>query len=315
MDLYELSLMKSRLISKNNLMSHENKNAFSLSATSALVLLWARGFHYAHPKTQLYLDKLKLNEGRYLYEHIQNTIWPHYSEIIHNRKFGILKYCEKYLAKNRNESVQIIIAGAGFDPLGLDLISRYPNVQVYEIDREGMTIKAEIINSLPREPESTNELKLITADLNEITTIHQQLLDVGWTETKKTLLLFQGISYYLSSEILKALIFQINPTTLLIEYLNWEQIRLPEYRNIARSVFSTIAKSCKGVGEIQTYNPNTLETLLNPYTVTKHWTLKQLEYDRTQKNHFFKEENDGWIEIVSMKQIEPTRDSSNLADL
>ncbi len=64
-----------------------------LSATSALVMLWAGEGCCRSERGRCYLGGLDLSGGRELYRRC-NEVWPHYAEVIRNRKFGVFRLLE-----------------------------------------------------------------------------------------------------------------------------------------------------------------------------------------------------------------------------
>ena len=69
----------------------------SLSATSALVLLWTDKSLYSTKVVQSYLDMLDLSSGIDLFEKC-NGIWPSYGSVINNRKWLIAKWSKEILS-------------------------------------------------------------------------------------------------------------------------------------------------------------------------------------------------------------------------
>ena len=268
-----------------------------LSSTSALVLLWAKQNCYTTLQAKEFLEQLDLKEGVFLYEEIKSKIWEHYDEVIKNRKFGIAKHI-KDVVRIQPET-QIIIAGAGYDPLGIELVSTYPKVTVFELDRDNMKEKDSLIKKIPSIDYS--RLQFLTIDLTQAEDIYKALLNSNWKENHPTLLVFEGISYYLSPRELKKIVSNIPVEHIIIEFLNFSGSLSQEYASIAQKVFSFIQQQCN-LPDIQMYNIDTLTQLLAPLSVKKHLTMSDLEYARHKKQHFFSEENNGWIEILTLEK-------------
>ncbi len=160
-----------------------------LSATSALVLLWARQECYASVHSRAYLDQLDLSEGESLYGQCKE-IWPYYHEVIKNRKFGVFSLISEYLEKA--EQPQLIMAGAGFDAMGIEVVDHFPHVNVFALDRENMSIKAGLVKQVLGDQHSC--IKHIEADLSDSLNFRAKLCDEGWNSDLPSLMLFEGVS-------------------------------------------------------------------------------------------------------------------------
>ena len=283
--------MKDTPVKENN---NQKKDIVKLSSTSALVLLWAKHDCYQTSKAQLFLEKLDLEAGQYFYKKVEQDIWQHYSEVIKNRKYGIFQYVKKHMQKN----LQIIIAGAGFDPLSIEILSIYPNVTIFEIDRENMEQKFNLAEKC-LSAAKIKKLNCITCDLEQEKQIEQKLIEKGWDKNCPTLFIFEGISYYLSAKNLKQLVFTVNPDYLIIEFLKPSALIKKEYAAIPNQVFSLIKTKCD-LPNIETYYQKKLNKNLKPYEIIECLSMKDLEYKRTTKNKFFTKENSGWIEVAML---------------
>lgn len=91
-----------------------------LSSTSALVLLWAQQECYKSKKAKDYLSQIDLEEGKTLYEQCKYAC-PYYDEVIKNRKFGVFNLIKKSFS-NKINIPQLVIAGAGLDALGIEIV-------------------------------------------------------------------------------------------------------------------------------------------------------------------------------------------------
>lgn len=102
-------------------------------------------------------------------------------------------------AINDDNVTQLVIPASGYDARGSCIASNYPRVNVFEIDRlETMNIKRQVL-----EKEShSNNLFLISADLEQNDWINI-LLEKGFDCNKKTLIILEGFTMYLTSDTLK----------------------------------------------------------------------------------------------------------------
>lgn len=262
-----------------------------LSSTSALVLLWIQQECY-HTKTAIdFLNRLNLEEGKVFYDKCNELF--QYSEVIKNRKFGVMHLIRKCLSDYKND-LQIVIAGAGFDALGIELTELYPNVKVFEIDKENMDIKSAMVAKLSNELE--RRMSFVEVDLLDNHNVHKQLSINGWDYLKPTLLVLEGISYYLPTKALQRLVNDIKPDSIIFEFLKQDKDILIHRLNIPQKVFGLISDLCE-LTFINKFNRFQLENLFNNISVADGYSMKQLEKMRTGANTFFPTENSGWIEV------------------
>ncbi len=266
-----------------------------LSATSALVLLWARQSCYKSNKARDYLNLLNLEEGKLLYDSCME-ICPYYDEVIKNRKYGIFKLIEGYF-NDHADNAQLVIAGAGFDALGLEVIEHFPQVKIFELDREKMHVKSKLVSQLNCNLE--NKINHIEADLLEPDLVKDKLIDHGWNPEQPTLLVFEGISYYLPVEGIKKLCENIKPNRLIFEYLKEDELVSPEKLSIPSDIFGLIAKECE-LPKIGKFSYDLLEKVFTGLFIDVQLSMRTLEQQRTGINKFFPTESSGWIEICQL---------------
>ncbi|HUU40638.1 MAG TPA: class I SAM-dependent methyltransferase [Desulfatiglandales bacterium] len=262
-----------------------------LSSTSALVLLWAQQECYQSKKARDYLSRLDLEDGKIFYERCME-IWPHYDEVIKNRKFGVLTLIKKCCAEKINGQ-QLIIAGAGFDALGIEVTEHYPHVKVFEIDNENIDIKSCLVAKLGNESKG---IAFIKVNLFDSSDVHRSLSAHGWDPAMPTLLILEGISYYLPTELIQKLVQVINPEWTIFEFLKQYKEIATDRVNIPKKVFGLISSLCE-LSHISQYNYSQLEELADNISISAKYSMKRLEKMRTGSNRFFPTEDSGWIEV------------------
>ena len=271
-------------------------NQCVLSDTSALVLLWSDEGCYPSHQAQSYLLQLSLDAGKQLHDQC-NNVWENYNEVIVNRKSGILYVASKTIFKH--DISQIVILGAGLAPLDVELINRHKlgEIEVFSIDLENMPLKRMLLDNLV-DP-SLSRIHCVTADLNNISAIDNQLKENGYDKNKSTLIIMEGISYYLSKDNIKNIIsyFRKNSpeSCFILEYLVPSINIQKDRRHIPRDVFGILTKAC-GLPAITTLNRNHVESLSGG-VIKAHFTLHDLEKMRTKGNRYFPQPDSGWIEI------------------
>ena len=263
-----------------------------LSSTSALVLLWAGQECYKSKKAMDFLNQLDLEEGRDLYKKCEE-ICPYYDEVIKNRKYGVFNLIKKSFS-NENNNFQLVIAGAGLDALGIEVTEHYTNSKVFELDNENTEFKYNLYSNLGNK--SKSNIVFIEIDLLNPSSVHKSLSVHGWDPMKPTLLLFEGISYYLPTESIQKLVHVIKPDRIIFEFLKQDDEIAADKVNIAKRVFDLILSRCK-LPYIKRYNYSGIEKLFDNMSVADRYSMKHLEKMRTGSNKYFPAEDSGWIEV------------------
>ena len=269
-----------------------------LSSTSALVLLWTDKNLYSTSVVKNYWSKLDLSAGEQLYEEC-NTIWPSYEAVINDRKWLIADWSNQILASQ--EMDQVIIFAAGWAPLGLELAERYPNYRIYELDTDFMEAKAKLVSTISNAPKN---IRFVTSDISN----HQQCMDSlqqdGWNPFKPTLLILEGISYYIKREDLMA-VFDLaaNQSKAILEYMVPYDHVEPSRRDIPIQVFGIIAKDCHLELPIETWDIEQIRQGV-PGTILERVTLCDIEKLRSkgvkEDGAIFPTPASGWIEIANI---------------
>jgi O-methyltransferase involved in polyketide biosynthesis len=270
-----------------------------LSSTSALVLLWAGKEHLLGSLSAAWLDSLDLEDGRSLYEDCQ-AICPYYAEVIRNRKYGVRRFIADTLEKG--EIKQVVIAGAGLDPLGIDLAECYPGVQIFELDRDNMDLKRDAYHRLSHHTKIYAP-HFVSADLAEAQAVHVALRAQGWDPAEGTLLILEGISYYLTPEALRNLVHTLQPKRVICEYLKPATQIAVDRAAIPQQIFDWIARMCS-LPTIQRYDATTLERLLVNLHLVQRMSMSRLERARTAKQDYFPTEESGWIEVSLLDRFQ-----------
>jgi hypothetical protein len=263
-----------------------------LSSTSSLVLLWAGQECYKSKKAKAFLNQLELEEGKSLYEQCEK-VCPYYDEVIKNRKFGIFNLIKKSIF-TENNTLQIVIAAAGLDALGIEVIEHYPNTMVYELDSKNMEFKSKLYGSI--ETKLKPNIVFIEADLLNTSSVYKGLSAHGWDVMKPTLLIIEGISYYLPTESIQKLFQTIKPNCTIFEFLKEDKEIVADKLKIAKKVFDLISGQCE-LSDITQYKYSKLEKLFNNMIIVDRHSMKRLEKMRTGSNRFFLTEDSGWIEV------------------
>ncbi len=166
---------------------------FEVPITSAFVLSHTSPEIYNGDAARTFLGQLDLSSADALRAQFQDT-WDEQQVEILNRKHGVKTLSHDYLTQN--PEAQVIQLGGGLDPLTIDLAECHPKVQIFDVDMANMQLKAEINGSI-----GGPEVSFLTANLADVSSLVEVLRGAGWNPESPTLLISEGISYYVPKEI------------------------------------------------------------------------------------------------------------------
>ena len=268
----------------------------ALSSTSALVLLWSKENRDDTSLSSRYLEFLNLESAKELYLKC-NQIWPFYSEVIKNRKKCVWDLTRFGL--NDEKILQVVILGAGMDHLSLDIISKNQSIKIFEIDfslDEKRAIIEKIDNTI------LDSLSLISMDLKNPKDLVKFLEKSGWNPNYSTLVVLEGISYYLSEKVMKNILklfkTKNRENRIILEYLVSYDLVSKKRASSVKKIFDLISEDT-GLAEITQYNQTKIKKIIENLngTLVKIMNMKEMEQNRTGGNVFFKRSKSGWIEI------------------
>ncbi|NTW55978.1 MAG: hypothetical protein HGB20_02890 [Chlorobiaceae bacterium] len=233
----------------------ETSPAHPLADTSALVLLWCGHEIYRTGAVEQYSRKLDLNNGRELLKRC-NAVWPEYGKVIRLRKSCIAKTASSLL---RNGTIrQVVIPAAGFSMLGIELAAMFSGLDVFELDRDGMPEKQEITRALRYAADSS--LHCIAADICDCGQVERLLSVAGWKRAEPTLLVIEGISYYLQKESARKLWELVAPESpVIFEYLVPLSSVNAGRRHIPEAVFTEIMAYCSSPPSVTCWSEDELK--------------------------------------------------------
>lgn len=267
-----------------------------IATTSAVVLLWAGEEPYRTEGARAYLKRLDLSAGRALHDRCQ-CIWPHYGEVIRNRKVAILQLMER-LAAGQRKLRQVVIAGAGQAPLSLEWCERHPAHRVFDLDWEFMEEKRLLAGEAG--VKNVERVSFLTVDNSSAADIRRKLLEADWEPGRSTLLVLEGISYYLSPTALRQMIglFQTEDASsrVILEYLKPFAAVDPSRRKIPEEIFGIVARHC-GLQSFTHLSDDTIASW-GEMKLLERIPMRQMEFWRTGANRFFPTDESGWIEIA-----------------
>lgn len=264
------------------------------------MLLMKDGIHTSK-NSQIYRSMLNLSSGRGLLRECAQ-VWPHLDELVLNRKSAILQEVKSSVQSGIN---QVIIFGSGMDALSLEITSLNDTVQVYEVDADQMEHKQLLVNKVIQD---TGRIMCITADLNQSSRVVSNVVDASWDRSKPTLLIFEGISYYLKPGVLWELVRQFSSHAvnhIILEYIVPRDMIDKERAHIPDGVFGIIQDTLPYNLEIDRFEYNAIvqrAKAIGGFDIRRH-TMSNIERRRTGANHLFPTESSGWIEIACFKTM------------
>jgi len=273
-----------------------------ISGTSALVLLWGGKEAYKSKLAQKYLEQLDLSSGYELYNEC-SKIWEPYHAILRNRKFGVFNFVESILKDNFD--AQVVILAAGIAPLSLDIIERFPDAKIFDIDIENMPMKKKLFEKVS-DGSFENKIEFIESDITNKDILTESLIQHGWDKNRNTIVIAEGISYYVTEdELWNAFsVFQTNDKSnfIILESRVPQEKVCVERRDIQERVWEylTNALTLKFVTRYYDEKVKEYSEKINAEVIEKH-TMKDIEMLRFGKNKIFTTDDSGWIEVRKLK--------------
>ena len=268
-----------------------------LEPTAALVMAWALPLYEKGPVGE-FVRQLDLSSGADLFCRCQAACdW--YGEVILNRKHFIRHQIAEHL--RAHERSQVVLLAAGKSPLGLELLLQCSSQisRVFEVDLAGMAEKEALYKRTA--PEVADRLRCITADIAS-ESLQEELCRAGYRRDIATIVVLEGISYYISEEALKRIIFSFRSSgksIFILEYLLPCDFVEPSRRMIPRTIFSLIKEST-GQKEIRCYSDEDLRQIFLEAggRVAAYHSMQEMERQRTGRNEYFDTPGLGWIKCL-----------------
>jgi O-methyltransferase involved in polyketide biosynthesis len=196
---------------------------------------------------------------------------------------------------------QVVIPAAGISPLALELLHnhRLRVERVIEIDVAGMAEKRQLYSEVA--PDLADRIACITADITTGEFSIEMLKAEGeYQSNSPTIVLFEGISYYIEEECLRRAmgLFQSErqQNLVVLEYLLPCSLIKKAMQPIPSGIFRTIGDYA-GLSNIRCYNPDEVEQFFDCVhgSEVRHYFLADMERLRKGKPQRFVEESDGWV--------------------
>lgn len=277
---------------------------------SMAVAIWARGESVQTAGAQRYLGMIDVGGGRQTVERCER-IWPHYGEVIRNRKHCIAGLAMRHLLGGRIG--QAVILGAGLDPLSVEIAERTRcAVASYEIDMHPPRLKPDWIAAAS--PVAAGCTRLARADLaGDPEAVAAALAEGGWRRGKPSLVVAEGVSYYLPEAALRGLLglFRTGDGSgrIILEYLRDAGSIREDRARIPDAVFAEFIRGA-GVGGLARYSDAQAARVAAGADAGRAGERRgrgrtgmatigpaAMERGRTGRNRLFADDRSGWIAV------------------
>lgn len=236
-----------------------------ISATSALVLNWTAPDVWTTANATDYTNRLDLSESEKLLGLFSEEEQYMHLQAVSNRKFFVRKKAIDFITLCRQKGAlpQVIILAAGIAPLSVELSSLFPEAGIFDLDKYLMKEKEHFLqDSLPG-------IRFIDGDLTNLEGMDRQLKSRGWDPQKPTLVIMEGITYYLTEDALRGVIAYFAPFAIAMagDFALQPEIVDEKARIFGTELFRKI-KEAIDLKHIQYYDPAHFAALLKDYALT-----------------------------------------------
>lgn len=178
-----------------------------ISATSALVLNWTAPDVWATPAAVSYSNRLDLSESQKLLARFSEEEQYMHLQAVSNRKFFVRERAIDFitLCLKKEATPQVIILAAGIAPLSIELSALFPQARIFDTDKYLMQEKEHFLEgTLPG-------IRFIDCDITDLEKLDSQLRANGWDPEQPSIIIMEGITYYLPQPALKDILSYFAP--------------------------------------------------------------------------------------------------------
>ena len=191
--------------------------------------------------------------------------------------------------------------GGGLDPLTIDLAECHPNSRIYDVDMANMSIKAEINESI-----GGPSISFLTANLADIPSLTKILSSAGWSKEESTLLISEGISYYVPKQVYGMTLGALRTSGggLIFEYAMPDELLAGTPKaEIIHDFFTRFSAILDLPFSMQRYSDDEVHALANDLNgeVKEILTQHQLEFSRIGRHEMREDPTMGAIRVASIK--------------
>ena len=263
-------------------------------ATSCLVLLLAGESNYSGKVARGLFSVVDLSAGQPMVD-LLGDAYDRAVEEVGNRKYAVRLFCNTYLSER--PGAQVIVLGSGLDPLSIDIAECYPQSTVIDVDMANLDIKQAINEEL-----GGPELRFCTANLADASALVPALKAAGWDPGSATLIVAEGISYYLPKPVFLQTLTALRTAggALVLEYsLPKEEITEEEALEISDEFYGKLAHLLEMPFQLQCYGTGEAESVARELggVLVQTLTSHEMEIGRTGKAETAVNPTDGLIRV------------------
>jgi O-methyltransferase involved in polyketide biosynthesis len=278
--------------------------SLELEPTAALVMDWAKDLYHTG-SASAFVSHLDLSSGHRMREEC-DSVCAWYPEVMMNRKWFI-RHIASALIAARDDPCQVLILASGKSPLALELLETCPDriASVIETDIAGMEEKHRIYQTVA--PNAAKKIRCVKADLYDPGGTRSVVVGTGtFDPDRPTIIVFEGISYYLPPEVSSAVLSQFasvsRQNAVILDSLLPCRLVREDRSYISRGIWGIIHRDCNFKNTV-TYSPDEMEAMLTSAGCDRvcHHTMAEMERLRTGTNRYFLADGDGWIRISTAR--------------
>ncbi|MDR6567332.1 class I SAM-dependent methyltransferase [Chitinophaga ginsengisegetis] len=164
-------------------------------STSRLVLEAAMQL-YITPLQQQYIEAIDFSETSGFYDELKQQ-YPFIADMICLRKQSIRRMLRERMPAFPGQ--QVIMLGAGLDPLSLYLLENYPQQisRIIEVDNGYIEEKQQLYEEImPGNP----LIRFIKCNITDTALLWSKLLENGYREEIPAIIVFEGVLHYISND-------------------------------------------------------------------------------------------------------------------
>jgi len=269
-----------------------------ISATSALVLNWTAADVWESEAAKAYTEGLDLSEANELLALFSPEEHYMHLQAVSNRKYFVRKQAMEFCNKCKLSGTlpQVIVLAAGIAPLSVEIASLHPEALLFDVDKYLMSEKEQYLDG--RFP----NIHFLTCDITDLSALSASLQLKGWTPEEPTLVILEGITYYLSTTALAGLIHMFAGVRAEIagDFALESALVNTSVRNFGVQVFRKISDAI-GLDNIQLYAPTEFMGLLNRqgYQFINRVLLQDIQREFRGKSEPFEGPEAGWISLFA----------------
>ena len=274
-----------------------------VSETSDLVLFAADLAIYKTDSARKFSEKLNLKDIRStLEENLGAELLDLLFEEINNRKVGVKRLCTEHLTATPHS--QVVFLGAGLDPKSLDVAESFPHATVFDVDMDHMVQK----EKMTKEVNGPKNIFFCLADVRDVKALRSSLEKAGWDGQKETLIVAEGICYYISKALFKEVLFGLRAPGggLIWEYAIPNDDIVPlDKQEKAKHIFNFLQDSLSWPTPLERFRESEARAWADELGGTSFVTLDaiQLEKYRKGRNEHYSNSFRGILRVSYLKFV------------